>query len=140
MKVADRITGVVIMALSVYGYIYSKNLKGDAGVLPAIIFAALFIGAVALVANSFSKKPAEEIEKMNWRKWFIAVGTAVLYVVMMNIIGFYLASALYLVGTMYYFGVRKLKTLVLVPVVFDALIWVCFGLILGISLPVPFFM
>lgn len=140
MKVADRVTGIVIMVLSVYGYIYSKNLKGDAGVLPSIIFAAMFIGAVALFVSSFSKKHAEEIEKMNWQKWFIAVGTAILYVAMMNIVGFYIASALYLIGTMFYFGVHNVKTLVLVPVVFDMLIWVCFGLILGISLPTPFFM
>lgn len=140
MKKADRITGIIIMWLSVYGYIYSANLRGDAGLLPKIIFVALFLGATALFANSFSKKPDESVEKVLWKKWFVAVGGAILYVILMNILGFYIASVLYLAATMYYFGVGSKKTLILVPVIFDLVIWVCFNLILGIRLPAPFFL
>ena len=140
MKKADRITSIVIMGLSVYGYIYSNNLRGDAGLLPKIIFSAIFLGALALLANSFSKKPDEKVEKVLWKKWFVAVGGAILYVVFMNILGFYFASLLYLAATMYYFGVRSKKTLILSPVIFDLAIWLCFSLMLGIRLPAPFFL
>ncbi len=140
MKKADRITSVIIMALSVYGFIYSCNLRGDAGVLPRIVFAALILGSIALFVLSFSKRPDEGVERVVWKKWFIAAGGAIVYVVLMNIIGFYIASALYLAATMFYFGVRNKKTLILTPVIFDLAIWACFSLILGIRLPVPFFL
>ena len=140
MKKADRITSVVIMALSVYGFIYSNKLKGDAGVLPKIIFIALMLGAVALFGFSFSNKSGEDVEKVAWKKWLVAVSGAILYVVLMNIIGFYIASVFYLAATMFSFGVRNKKILILTPVVFDLAIWICFGLILNISLPASFLM
>ena len=77
---------------------------------------------------------------MAWKKWLVAVSGAILYVVLMNIIGFYIASVFYLAATMFSFGVRNKKILILTPVVFDLAIWICFGLILNISLPASFFM
>lgn len=140
MKLVDRIIGVALMAVAVYGYLYSKSLKGDAGTLPGFIFITLFLGAFALLFFSFGKKQSEAVEKMCWKKWFVAVGGALAYMMLLNILGFYLASAIYLAATMFYFGVRGVRTLVMVPAIFDAVIFVCFSLVLGIRLPVPFFM
>lgn len=140
MKRADRISGMVLMLISVYGFVYSSGLKGDAGVLPRLIFIGMFCGAAVLSAFSFRKVQTELLEKMKWKKWLAAVGGASAYAALINVLGFYLASALYLSATMFYFGVRSKKTLIAVPVIFDLLIFVCFGMILGIRLPAPMFM
>ena len=140
MKRADRISGMVLMLISAYGYIYSSGLKGDAGVLPKLIFIGMLCGAAALFMLSFSKAQSENLEKMKWKKWLAAVGGATIYAALINVLGFYLASAFYLSATMFGFGVRSKKTLIAVPAIFDLLIFVCFGVILGIHLPAPMFL
>ena len=140
MKTADRITGVILLVLSVYGYIYSSKLKGDAGTLPKLIFIGLIISSIALFVFSFISKENEPLEKMNWKKWTVAVVGAIAYAALINVLGFYIATALYLVLTMFYFGVRNIKTLILVPVIFNLIIFVGFGMILGIRMPAPAFL
>lgn len=141
MKTADRITGLVIAALSVIGFIYSKGLRGDAGKVPMFIFVGLFIAGVALVLYTHLKvAESKPLESMLWGRWFLAVFTGIAYAVLIPVIGFYAASAVYLFGAMYLFGVRNKKTLVIIPAVFVLIIYLLFAKLLGIRLPAPFFM
>ena len=141
MKRIDMITGILLMALSGWGFVYSGGLRGDAGTLPRLIFAALFLcgGALALLAALDKKEPSQE-EKDDKKRLLWIVLSILSYILLINIGGFYLATAVYLAGTMFFFGVKSWKLLVTIPVVFDLIIFFAFEKLLTIQLPTAFFL
>ena len=140
MKRIDICTGILLMLLSAYGFVYSSGLRGDAGTLPRLVFIGLFLcGGLLALFTALDKKSAGEEEKEDKKRLWAIILSILGYILIMNVVGFYLATVLYLAGTMYAFGVKSWKLLIGVPVVFDLIIFVAFEKMLAIQLPAPFF-
>ena len=141
MKIIDIITSVILTICSAAGIFYSNGLRGDAGVLPRIVFVGLLICAIALLVTSFTKTHEQaESTGTDWKRLGISAGVALVYLILIPILGFYLATFLYLVATMFVFGVKSWKILVAVPVIFNIVIYLAFEKLLTIFLPAPFFL
>ena len=58
-----------------------------------------------------------------------------LYLILMNILGYYSATALFIAGVMFLLGCRDKKTLILIPLGFDLFVFLVFARILAINFP-----
>ena len=140
-KKFDILTGVLLMIASVGGFVYSNGLRGDAGTLPRIIFVALLLCGAGLIAVTLmDKRPLEEEDKDDKKKLILVTASILGYIILMNFVGFYLATAVYLIGTMYLFGVKNWKVLIGTTLCFDIIIYFAFEKLLYIQLPAPFFL
>ena len=70
---------------------------------------------------------------------YIMMAAAVLYLVLLVILGFYISSFIFLIGGMWILGMRNLKLAVAVSLLFLAGVYVLFSYLLHIQLPLPIF-
>ena len=69
------------------------------------------------------------------RKNLIMFASLALYMVLLEPLGFAIASVLFIFGTLLWLGVRKIPLLILVPVVTSAVLFYVFKYMLYIRLP-----
>ena len=67
-------------------------------------------------------------------QFFVSLAAVVAYVLLINFLGFYLATALFLIGLLLYLKVPYLHTAIAVAVIL-ALVYFAFARFLGVKLP-----
>jgi hypothetical protein len=67
-------------------------------------------------------------------------GWIVVYGVLMNVLGFFTSSALYMLGTMVFLGNRSWWLLIIVPMLMTCFLYLVFKWFLGVHVPVGYFM
>ena len=139
MKFADIIFPLLLIIVSVLGMIETNNFTESAALLPRIVFGLIIVLSLVVMGKAVIKKETKRV-KINWKRAFTIMGTTVAYVVLLPIIGYYVATILYIAATMYLFGVRNKITLVAVPIGFVIFVFIIFGKILSLIPPKPFFM
>lgn len=88
---------------------------------------------IIIIYNSFKES---NIKKFNLDKYFyLYLILIIIYTSIINIIGFYLATTLFLVTVFYILGIRKWQQVSLIIVSFLVFVFVVFDLI--IDLPIP---
>jgi hypothetical protein len=100
--------------------------------------AGLALGAlllvVALVRPPFNRDDLEAATRQGWFRVAIAVALAVAFVLLWPVVGFLVATPVFLVAATYVFGGRGWKTLVLFPVLMTAGIYLLFHTLLKVPL------
>lgn len=139
MKFADIIFPLLLIIMSVLGMIETNNFTESAALLPRIVFGLIIVLSLVVMGKAVIKKETKWV-KINWKRAFTIMGTTVAYVMLLPIIGYYVATILYIAVTMYLFGVRNKITLVAVPIGFVIFVFIIFGKILSLTPPKPFFM
>lgn len=145
MKKADQITGVILLALSVYVIVTGVSLElwwGDEGpgpgFLPFFAGMCLAILSVLLIFNSFKKEYNSSnniFTKENLRYLFTLIGSAIVAALLVNLVGMVIAMGL-LAGFLVTFLSEERKTfasigmMVILPLVLY--------LIFQVGLDVPF--
>ena len=84
--------------------------------------------------NGVHKGKDEAFKNFLPAQFFVTLGLVVLYVVMINFIGFYIATFIFMVALLLYLKVPKLH-LVITVVAIMLLIYLAFGLFLKVKLP-----
>lgn len=133
------------IAYTSYGYGIEMSMFGPgAGFWPFILGVALMAVAALLVFDTLrNKKTFQEqqvilitVDNVLVYKMMAIV---IAYVIVLPIIGFYLATILFLASAMYLLGARKLPLIASVTLIFNAVIYVVFDELLSLSFPLPFF-
>ena len=133
------------IAYTSYGYGIEMSMFGPgAGFWPFILGVALMAVAALLVFDTLrNKKTFQEqqvilitVDNVLVYKMMAIV---IAYVIVLPIIGFYLATILFLASAMYLLGARKLTLIASVTLIFNAVIYVVFDELLSLSFPLPFF-
>lgn len=131
-------------------YIYeSRNLwEKDAMLLVRWCVVAMAIATVFslykdLEITKIEDKEAKVSEKAPFfseknLKLIVFIAATSLYVYLMTVIGFIIATLLYIAGIMYFLGERKPLVIALVPIGTTAFIYLMFDVWLKISLPAGF--
>lgn len=134
------------IAVTSYGYGIGMTEYGPgAGFWPFILGVALVVVAGLLFLDTLkhnSEYLAQEILLSTAQNLsaYQMMGIVLIYAVLIFILGFYLATALFLAVAMYRLGAENKLQIVTVSGLFLAFVYVLFGLLLHISLPLPFFM
>lgn len=141
----DRKVALVLMAVAVFYLILSYQLPDfaytqvDADVLPKGL-GFIMIGLAVLLFLQNKPETASEKEKRSLKKedlklLIYTLGCLLLFVFFLEIIGFVLSTAIFLIVTMRMYGYMNLKRNVIVSIIFTLTLYFSFNYVLKIYLP-----
>ncbi|WP_052436505.1 tripartite tricarboxylate transporter TctB family protein [Georgenia sp. SUBG003] len=105
------------------------ELLGAAGLALGVLLLV-----VAILRPPFNRDDLEAATRQGWLRVGIAVGLSIAFVLLWPVIGFLVATPVFLVVATYVFGGRGWKTLVLFPVLMTAGIYLLFHTLLKVPL------
>jgi len=136
--------GIFLCLFSVWVFLYSNQYTGR-GVnsygpdfFPKALSVMMFISALILIIRAIAGISLTKLESTDRQGFMRATGTLVLgviYIGLMKLIGFYIATALFLYAVMAFLGQKGQMTRILVSVIVASLIFGIFHLFLKIPLP-----
>ncbi len=136
--------GIILCLLSVAIYLYAEQYAGRGvnsygpNFFPQALSFMLFLAAVGLIIQALRGKALKNLEAMNkpgLLRTAVTLLIATAYVLLMNVLGFYLATGLFLFVVMTYLGQKKLWIRVLVSVLVATAVYSLFHYFLKIPLP-----
>lgn len=145
MKRSDAIVVGVIYAVALFFFWACGELPEEAQTYPVGLIVALavlntvflvqcLLKAVAQGGLSMVDDLPEIFSGFQARQFFFVLGGCIVFLVLMETVGYYLAAALYLVGSLLFFRV-PVKWILLTFVVLVALVYAVFTLFLKVPLP-----
>lgn len=90
------------------------------------------------ITNNQEETNDESNEKINYKKTAVFFITTILYVFLLDYIGFIISSLVYMVYLMYYLGVKRYSLILIVPVSVVGLLFLSVEIWLNIRLPKGF--
>ena len=147
LKTADIISAIIGLLLSAYVWIASASFPQDVVMkigpdfFPRIIAVAMAIASLFLLVQTLTNKtPEEAVQTLNLKDAGILRALAflilaVVYVSVMDFLGFIISTIICLLVAMYILKLRNLKNMVLVSLGTAMGVYFAFASILGIQLP-----
>ena len=147
LKTADIISAIIGLLLSAYVWIASASFPQDVVMkigpdfFPRIIAVAMAIASLFLLVQALTNKtPEEAVQTLNLKDAGILRALAflilaVVYVSVMDFLGFIIATIICLLVAMYILKLRNLKNMLLVSLGTALGVYFAFASILGIQLP-----
>ena len=142
MKWTD--VGVVAFMYIVCGYFFYKmvHLPEEIQSYPRFVIILLFglttLYLVQMLLAAFKNGTESGVDKVfkdfQAKQFFVSLIAVIIYVVLINFLGFYIATALFLIGLLLYLKVPYLHTAIAVVAIL-ALVYFAFGMFLGVKLP-----
>ena len=133
MAKKNRITAIVVIVLSIFGLMEAKSYPAEAATYPlAILLMAIALSVILLVT-----KPRVKTKPGNIVYWQLygMIAFTIAYYIIIRIIGYYFATLLYVLVSMYFLKERNLIVLASVSVGFVVVLYCVFGLFLRVPLP-----
>ncbi len=148
--------GIVLIVLSIFmllqtpGYVRADGLNAvdSAAFAPRLVYSVLLIFGVVITVQQVLLLKALKIEKEEMtvskddnagnQKALLILGTILVYIVLMYILGFILASILYLMSNMIIMsekGSRNIKMYLLISVIISVVVYYCFKEFIFVNLP-----
>lgn len=141
----EKILAAVLLLLGI-GMLYvihtsgwlssAKSVINNPGFLPQIVAVGLIVMSVILTADSL-RKDRDETVTINWFGILI-VALWVLYAFLCSWLGFILSSILVLFATLFLFGAKNKRAVLLTSILAPVLLYLMLGLLLGVKLPTLF--
>ncbi|MDD4364103.1 MAG: tripartite tricarboxylate transporter TctB family protein [Atribacterota bacterium] len=139
-KVKDRILAFIVLSLGFAGYYATRSFPGQSGVFPRGIFVfAMASAALLFFGTFFGLSLKEKSEKYNYKRVLIIALSTLIYFQMINFLGYFIATPLFLFTVSYLLELRKFKLLVLYPLGFTFFLYVSFVILLHVPLPMGIF-
>jgi len=148
MKKSNTVTGIVMLAISVFAYIYSSGLKAKLPTDPlgpsawpkCLSLALGFFSIILLLQGILTKKENAKEEPFDFKsEGFLRVcklcGVLIAFVALAYVVGIYIALVFMVPLTMYILGERKKMLMLIFTVSAVVFIFVVFKLLLMVPLP-----
>ena len=139
MKLADIIFPVCLIGMSILGLTECGKLPQSAALLPRVCLWILIALAAGIMLKSLISKNNKTIS-FDWKRAGIILASLIIYVVLIPIAGYYVATILFTFALMFLFGVKNKVVLIAVPLGFALFAFLVFGQLLSLTPPKPFFM
>ncbi len=133
------------IAVTSHGYgIGVTEFGPGAGFWPFIMGVALLVNAAAILLDTMLNKQSYADEQVVLRspgciKAYKLMVMVVAYAVLLYVLGFYIASFLFLAAAMRFLGLEKKLLILAVSLIFLGIVWLLFSKALHITLPRPIF-
>jgi len=141
---SELVIGLACMALGLAVFIAAGSLQtvklgiGPAG-MPRFVAVLLMVLGLAQTVTAVStgvKKPEFQVDKRAAGLFGAAVVMSVVYVLLVETIGFLIMTPLLLIGLMYLFGERSIVKMLVIAAITTICIWLLFTKVFMIFLPV----
>ena len=152
-KQKDLVTFLVIFGMGTFLYIRSVDFPLGAKAFPQVIIISVLVLTVVMIARSFlpARKTAksetepsvgqgdEEQERSASTRLktqpAVVLAAMIAYVALINVLGFFVTSILFVPGLIYYMGLRSWRAVLLPSVVLLVFVYVLFVTQLRVPLP-----
>lgn len=144
----DVYAGVVILVTSLFFLVQAKEFPERAALFPYLILGLILFFSVLLLINGIRKTTmrkknidvpsADDEERLTFemiKMPVLLLVTVTAYVVLINILGFFVSTALFMIGILYLLKLRSLKTYVLTISFMLLFIYLLFVKLLHVFLP-----
>lgn len=136
----DQVAAIVVLLLIVGGWIHADSFPPRAAMFPKVVFAVSTVVTVVWLVRSSLRRPAVEGPLVsNWGRFLIFLGLCALFALLVDFIGFFTATTLFVGGASLALGYRRYRYLAGYLVGFIALLVVVFVVIFNRPLPPEFF-
>jgi putative tricarboxylic transport membrane protein len=146
MKVADIVGGLIGAFTGLWVLWTSSNMPADVvmkigpGFFPSILAGGLILSSLALLIKAVQGNSKGSLEVRPWsdvgvRRGLITLCAAVLFVAVMEPLGFIPTSILFLTFMMWVLGKRRPLLIALLPALITVGIWLVFEKVLHLSMP-----
>lgn len=144
MKVSDIVGSVILLLFSFAAYSEANKFSLGTDAFPkAVLIAIIILAAVQLV---LALKPKASIpatvstEALDTKRMTAMVVLFLIYIIAIQVIGYFIATPLFLIGSMYMLGRRDPKIMILVTAAVTLVIYLIFRAFLYVPVPMgPFF-
>lgn len=139
----DVYISLVVYVAIVFLLSVSVKLTGDSAIFPTMLLVALGMLNTAILVKGISKTKSMKLEnstivnpirleiiKVPLIVFMFAVG----YVIMFTLTNFFIATPIFMIGLMKYYKIKSWKTIILVTVIFNLLIYIGFDKMLNVPL------
>lgn len=138
MKNTDRVVGLCFIAIAIVFYFSTVNLPVESQGYPRFLIAIMTFLAILLLIKSFisntGKTWTELFEHIRWKRFLTVFVVSLLYLVIMNFLGYFMATILYFIVMLITLKASRFTLLVTTPI-FILGIFVIFRLFLKVPLP-----
>ena len=137
-RIQDLVIGVIALAAGIALFIGTKDFPGTTQLFSRIVLLILIIIGAVLIATSLinAKKPGpEEVDFKSFKNPLICFVLIVVYVVMIDKIGFFVSSAVCLPALMLFMGQKKPIPMIATTAGALLFIYVLFVTQLGLRMP-----
>jgi len=147
VKKIDISVGSVLCVLSVAIFLYAGTYKGSGvsnygpNVFPQFLAVMLFITSVLLIVNAVKGKSQTDLEGINLAGFIrtsITVGISIAYLIVMQFIGFFVSTFIFLYVMIQYLGQKSLVTRLISSFAVSIIVYLIFKDFLKIPLPSGF--
>lgn len=101
---------------------------------PLIVLGLVLVLTIVMIVNAI-RKPAPEYNFEGGKRALFIAASLLVYILIIYVVGFYIASPIYMAVTMYLLGQRNKKVIVLVPLAVTLFIYVTFTIVMKIPVP-----
>ena len=142
--VGAALGGLIMNASRAFPMDFTENGPGP-GFWPFALGLALAVVAIVLLGYTFAKRADLAQQRVVLtttanKRVYMMMGLVVIFLVLMNVLGFYPAAALLIMSVMYLMDYREKKGVLLTTVLTLAFIYLVFGLLLHTSMPQSIFL
>lgn len=144
-KSIDVCTGIFLSGLSIAIFFYAEEQYAGTGVniygpnfFPQVASALLLLASLSLIVQALrgnSLKNFETINKEGFIRTTVTLVIAIAYLFLMQYIGFYLSTVIFLFVTMKYLGLTNYLVTFIVSLVVGTIVYGIFRIFLKIPLP-----
>ncbi|GAB6926517.1 hypothetical protein JCM10914A_05000 [Paenibacillus sp. JCM 10914] len=143
MTMANRVIGFGLLVFSIYAWLSANAFPASNGLGPGPDYIPKLAAGILAVLSIFLifKKEEQEEEiyglsgKNNIVLFIIGAVVMVVYIILVQWLGFSISSALFAAAWMFLMGIRKWTTLVIVSVLISAGITYVFEYLLSVPIP-----
>ena len=143
MKNGNTGSGLFLVVLAIGGILYTQ-LHGfrstvglSPGFFPTFVFAVIGICGALIVYHSL-KSDDRSWPKFKWGRLATIIGMLAVYIIAMDYIGFIIATLVFLLASMWFFGETRPKIIIPVAAATTAIVYVLWTYVFNITLPTLF--
>lgn len=144
----DVYAGVIILVTSLFFIVQAKGFPERAALFPYLILGLFIFFAILLLINGFRKTTmrakaidvpaADDEEQLSFnmiKMPVLILVTVTIYVILINVLGFFVSTAIFMIGILFALGMKSLKAYFLTIVFTLLFIYLLFVKLLHVFLP-----
>ena len=140
----EKLVNLFLLLLSIFYLCYSKaNYKLGTMRMPKEGFMPLLLGIGMVGISAFltvqaflDKGDAQNVKfSISWKRFFVLIGVCLLYALLLNTLGYLIATFLFLFAVFKIASLEGMKLPLILSLVFSVAFYIVFKIMLGVMLP-----
>ena len=132
MKDPDVFSGILLMFIATFGYIYANTIdivdvigmRED--FYPKFLFITLFLCGLTLAVKGYRRPVKNVFPRFDYKQLLLIAVVMIVYILLFEYLGYIPGTIAFLVAAMYVFGERRRKYLLGVPILATAIVYLLF--------------